>query len=113
MVLGLRKRRCLQGLRCGGQSARTVRAIAAPTHTCPFLKEARPAEPEPAQHSVYTQDPHKVLEDIVDRWIAAEEASKADEEVDRLRQPRTRGCSHVRGEPRPWTPLEQLEMLVL
>ena len=27
--------------------------------------------------------------------------------------PRTPGCSHVRGEPRPWTPLEQLEMPVL
>src|SRR5262249_47786279 len=47
-------------------------------HLVGFLKEARPAEPEPAQHSVYAQDPHKVLEDIVDRWIEAEEAERAE-----------------------------------
>jgi hypothetical protein len=27
---------------------------------------------------VYTQDPYKVLDDIVDRWIAAEEADRAE-----------------------------------
>ena len=51
-----------------------------------FLKEARPAEPEPAQHSVYTQDPHKFLEDLVDRWIAADEAEKAEQRAERIAQ---------------------------
>src|SRR5262249_61356760 len=41
-----------------------------------FLAEAKP-KPE-AAHSVYTQDPYKVMEDIVDRWIAAEEAERAE-----------------------------------
>jgi hypothetical protein len=31
---------------------------------------------------VYKQDPYKVLEDIVDRWIAADEAEKAERAID-------------------------------
>jgi len=31
---------------------------------------------------VYIQDPHKVLEDIVDRWIAADEAERAEKAID-------------------------------
>ena len=49
-----------------------------------FLAEAKP-KPEVAQ-SVYTQDPHKVLEDIVDRWIAADEAQRAEDEAERRAQ---------------------------
>jgi len=40
-----------------------------------------PAEAKPKSEvaqSVYTQDPHKVLEDIVERWIAANEADRAE-----------------------------------
>src|SRR5262249_4047494 len=34
-------------------------------------------KPKPAPHGVFDRDPHKVLEDIVNRWIEADEASKA------------------------------------
>ena len=31
---------------------------------------------------IYKQDPYKVMEDIVDRWIAADEAEKAEREAE-------------------------------
>ena len=49
-----------------------------------FLAEAKP-KPEVAR-SVFHRDPHKVLEDIVDRWIAADEAERAEKEAERRAQ---------------------------
>ena len=69
-----------------GSGADLGKLIVAVEHLVGFLKEARPAEPEPAQHSVYTQDPHKFLEDLVDRWIAADEAEKAEQRAERIAQ---------------------------
>ena len=37
--------------------------------------------PYSARPDVYIQDPHKVLEDIVDRWIAADEAERAEKMI--------------------------------
>src|SRR5262249_33352041 len=49
---------------------------------------------------IYTQDPYKVLDDIVDRWIAADEAERAEAAAERAE----------RGEPEPLTEAEQLRL---
>src|SRR5262245_64877666 len=54
-----------------GSGADLGKLIVAVEHLVGFLKEARPAESAPAVPSVYAQDPHKVLADLVDRRIAA------------------------------------------
>jgi hypothetical protein len=52
--------------------------IVAVEHLVGFLKESRPPEPDTSIPSIYREDPKKVLEDIVARWIAADEAERAE-----------------------------------
>ena len=61
-----------------GSGADLNRLVVAVEHLVGFLKEANPAKADDGIPAIYKQDPRKVLEGIVERWIAAEEAERAE-----------------------------------
>src|SRR5262249_35186491 len=61
-----------------GSGADLNRLVVAVEHLVGFLKEANPAKADDGIPAIYQQDPRKVLEGIVERWIAAEEAERAE-----------------------------------
>src|SRR5262245_11623767 len=73
-----------------GDEARFVRfmklcgeyAAARAPYESPRLAAVAVANQGEKMPDIYRQDPYKVIEDIVDRWIAADEAEKAERAID-------------------------------
>ena len=61
-----------------GSNADLGKLITAVDHLASILKESRPPEPDSSVPEIFRRDPHKVLEEMVDRWHAAAEAERAE-----------------------------------